>query len=293
MIDRVESRRADAEFLESVRNGEASRFVVFAGSDVLLAPGSESHPARVTADDLARRGVPTNSAILLGLAGKEVWLAVDVGPPAKALRPPLEELGRFVTLASIQGPVDEDIWSLLAQARALLAWNAGARHCPACGADTEMQSAGYIRRCTAASCGALSYPRSDPAVIVRVTHGERCLLARGASWRQGLRSVLAGFVEPGESLEDAVRREVKEEVGLVLTHVEYVGSQPWPFPMSLMVAFTARAESDRLTIDDREIEGAAWFTREEVREHVARGTLALPTAKSIARHLIDTWLDAR
>jgi NAD+ diphosphatase len=154
-----------------------------------------------------------------------------------------------------------------------------------------MRNAGYMRACTDPACGAQHFPRSDPAIIVRVTHRDRCLLARQPSFRPGLHSILAGFVEPGESLEDAVRREVEEEAGLQLGAVSYVDSQPWPFPTSLMVGFAAEATGDDIHIDSREIESAGWMTRAEVHAEMQSGTLLLPSLKSIARRLIDEWLN--
>jgi NAD+ diphosphatase len=291
MIDRSEHLRSDSSFIDAARRDAASRFVVYAGSDVLLAPSLPVAAVGVSARDLERLEVDVRGSIFLGLESGDPWFAIDVASTLDSVRASIEPLSRFTALGSIQDPIDGETWSLLSQARALLAWNARSHYCPACGAPAEMRNAGYMRACTGAACGAVQFPRSDPAIIVRVTHEGRCLLARQPSFRPGLFSVLAGFVEPGESLEAAVVREVGEEVGLRLRDVYYADSQPWPFPTTLMIGFTAEAEGDELRLDGREIEAAEWLTRAAVHERLASGDLILPSAKSIARQLIQEWLD--
>jgi NAD+ diphosphatase len=156
---------------------------------------------------------------------------------------------------------------------------------------TDVVLAGHVRRCPA--CDADHYPRTDPAVIVLVTDDDdRALLGRQASWPAGRFSTLAGFVEPGESLEAAVLREVREESGVVVDTVEYVASQPWPFPASLMLGYFARAATQPAAADGVELAEAAWFTRDALRAALASGEVGLPPATSISRRLIDAWLEA-
>jgi NAD+ diphosphatase len=152
-----------------------------------------------------------------------------------------------------------------------------------------MLEAGFIRRCTNAECDRQHFPRTDPAIIVLVTHGDRALLGRQAKWDATWYSVLAGFVEPGESLEQAVRREVKEEAGITVGEVRYDSSQPWPFPSSLMIGFTAEALDDDIRIGDDELEDARWFTRADVDAGLEAGELRLSPRISISRHLIESW----
>lgn len=167
-------------------------------------------------------------------------------------------------------------------------WHRTHLFCPRCGAPTQPASAGWVRRCTADGKGL--FPRTDPAVIMAVTDDAgRLLLGRGPSWPEGRRSVQAGFVEPGECLEDAVRREVAEEVGLVVGDVDYVASQSWPFPASLMLGFTARATTTELVLDPGEIAEAEWWTRDALTAAVAAETITLPGRMSIARRLIEDW----
>jgi NAD+ diphosphatase len=167
-------------------------------------------------------------------------------------------------------------------------WHAAHTHCPVCGSPTEPDQAGWIRRCT--QDGSEHYPRTDPAVIMTVTDAQdRLLLARSPKWPEGRLSVLAGFVEPGESLEAAVAREVFEEVGVVVEKVRYLGNQPWPFPSSLMVGFTARTLDPRLHLDQDEIVEAMWVTRKQLRQMVLAGRFGISPTVSIARRMIEHW----
>jgi NAD+ diphosphatase len=290
MLDRADRVRADAGFLEAARRAPATRFVLFRGGEALLKPSLPIAACDVPGGVLQELRVDLSESVLLGLEGELPWLAVDVGPMREAAAGELARWGRFAPLGSIQDPVDGEAWSVLAQARSLLVWNARSRFCPACGSPTETRNGGSARACTGPACGALQFPRCDPAVIVRVVHDERCLLARQPSFAPRLRSVLAGFAEPGESLEEAVAREVEEEVGLRLASLSYAGSQPWPFPSSLMVGFAAEAAGEAIRVDACELESAEWFTRARVQRELRDESLVLPSLKSIARRLIDDWL---
>src|SRR6185503_9944654 len=178
---------------------------------------------------------------------------------------------------------------MVAHAVGMLNWHRRHRFCANCGAPTVAREAGYVRVCPV--CGAEHHPRTDPVVIMLVTDGDRALLGRQAPWPTGRYSALAGFVEPGESLEEAVAREVREEAGVELGQPQYIASQPWPFPSSLMLGFSAPWISGEPVIGDEELEDARWFTREQVRDAVSeRGPLRLPPPLAIARRLLDGWL---
>ncbi|MGN6612397.1 MAG: NAD(+) diphosphatase [Angustibacter sp.] len=193
------------------------------------------------------------------------------------------------TLAMALDPVDA---GLVVQAVAVLNWHDAHRYCPRCGAPTEVVEAGYVRRCTAD--GSQHWPRTDPAVIMTVVDDDdRLLLGRHVGWPSGRFSTLAGFVEPGESLEAAVRREVLEEVGLAVGAVAYRGSQPWPFPSSVMLGFTAHALGTDVRPDGEEIAEARWFTRAELREAVDSGVVGLSPRVSISRALVEHWYGER
>ncbi len=177
---------------------------------------------------------------------------------------------------------------LMVHAVALENWQRMHRFCSRCAERTQIAAAGHIRRCPA--CGAEHYPRTDPAVIMAVTDEEdRLLLGRQVHWPEGRFSTLAGFVEPGESIEQSVRREVFEEAGVTVGEVEYVASQPWPFPSSLMLGFMARATSDEINVDGDEIEEARWFSRDELRAAFESGEVIPPYGISIAARLIELW----
>ena len=181
---------------------------------------------------------------------------------------------------------------LAAYARGLVLWRDRHRHCGRCGAPMLIRAAGHRLVCTQSSCGNEVFPRIDPAIIVAISHGDRLLLARQASWPAGRHSVLAGFVEPGETLEDCVRREVAEEAGLTVERVRYHSSQPWPFPSALMIGFTAEAVDDRLALGD-ELEQADWYDPGTLVAAVRGGALGLPTGFSVSRRLIEDWYQAR
>jgi len=196
----------------------------------------------------------------------------------------------LVLLRSVMDQLPATELEVAFTAMGLAAWHAGARFCPVCGAATEAVRGGQARRCT--RCGTDQFPRTDPAVIVAIVDpAGRLLLGRGPVWPAGRYSVFAGFVEMGESLEQAVHREMAEEVGLPLTGVTYLGSQPWPFPRSLMVGFLAHAPAAEPVPAEGEIESARWFTVDELRAAMASGEVVLPPHTSIARRMVEAWLD--
>jgi NAD+ diphosphatase len=183
--------------------------------------------------------------------------------------------------------------SLAVHAVGLARWHQTHRFCSRCGTATDVIKAGHSRMCP--SCGTEHFPRTDPAVIMLITdggsaeEGGRAILGRQPRWPAGYFSTLAGFVEPGESVIDAVRREVMEEVGVLVGPVEYAGSQPWPFPSSLMLGFHGVAQTSEITVDGDELEEARWFTRDEITELTASGELLLPPSVSISRWLVERW----
>jgi NAD+ diphosphatase len=219
--------------------------------------------------------------VLLGWYEQQRCVLVDLSPEL-AIEVDGESFAELRPLAA-ELPASEA--GLVAYARALHLWRANHRYCSRCGGVMHSCRAGHLRHCQA--CGYESFPRLDPAIIVLVHDGEQALLGRQASWAQGRYSTIAGFVEPGESLEDAVRREVYEETGVVTRTIDYHSSQPWPFPSSLMLGFTARAEHAKPVLHDGELEDARWFSREELRS----GAVSLPPREAISLRLIEHWLN--
>jgi NAD+ diphosphatase len=179
---------------------------------------------------------------------------------------------------------------LFAYAKGLAYWQRETRFCTRCGAPLELVSSGHRAQCTNAACRHLHFPRTDAAIIVIVEHEGACLLGRQAGWPPGRYSTLAGFIEPGESLEDAVRREVAEESGVIVGDVYYHSSQPWPMPASLMVGFTAKATSTDIRLRDGELEDARWFTPQQLIDGLADGSLGLPMKLSVSYRLLAHWL---
>jgi len=244
-----------------------------------------STAAFVEAAHELRRTLPDGELVLLGrFRGRVVFAAEIVAESPPELLPG----AAFEDLRTAGGFLPHDEAGLLACARALILWRQRHRYCGRCGAPTRAASAGHVMTCSEPSCAAEHFPRLDPAIIVLVTDGERALLGRQAAWPPGRYSTIAGFVEPGESLEDAVVREVLEETGVHVQDAEYHSSQPWPFPSSLMIGFTARAAADAVPRADEELEDVRWFTREEI----ATGTPGLPPPQSVSFRLIEDWYDS-
>lgn len=197
---------------------------------------------------------------------------------------------QFTELRQIMAALTPDEAEIAATAKALLQWHGSHRFCPSCGAPSEMGGGGWHRRCT--RCKAMHFPRTDPCVIMLVTRGDKLLLGRSPGWPEGMYSTLAGFIEPGETVEAAVRREVAEETGVQCSEVRYLASQPWPFPASLMLGCHAEAESEEITLDPAELEDALWLDRAETARMVAGAhpRVKPPRQGSIARYLIVNWL---
>jgi NAD+ diphosphatase len=270
-LDRASALRRRPEWVEARRADPRARAVLMSDEGVLLEDG---HLAMDR---------PSAEAVLLGLRGDTPLFADHVG----AAEP---ERGHAAGLREAATELPADEAALAAYAGSLLAWHGRHRFCANCGAATESRDGGHERVCPA--CGAHHFPRTDPVVIVRVTDGaDGLLLGRQARWPEGRFSLLAGFVEPGETLEEAVRREVLEESGVRLDSVGYLASQPWPFPSSLMLGFSALAERGDPQPGDDELAEVRWFEREEI-ERAARGEgpVLLAPPYAIARRLIDVWL---
>lgn len=204
---------------------------------------------------------------------------------------------RFEEVRKLITAIDKEEASLLAYARGMLTWHRNHLFCGACGNPTVSQSNGHERKCISDTCGKVAYPRVDPAVIVLIEKDfngiQKCLLGRSKRYPEGMYSTLAGFVEPGESLEMTVKREMMEEVGLEVTDIRYQASQPWPFPTSLMLGFFATATSTELSLDTDEVEEARWFSRDELKALSASGQIHLSRQDSIAHYLISSWMNQK
>jgi len=281
-LERMDARRRDAEWIDQQRNSSNALFAPVWRSRNLVrrAGANQFEPVYLPAE-----AVPEDAPwALLGARGDAVIFTFDVS----AWDTPLPNLGAdsFEDLRRMGGLLPAEDAAILAHARGLMHWRGRSRFCCTCGAACTARDAGHVLACT--GCGAHHFPRTDPAVIMLVTHNGRALLGQPARFRDmRVFTTLAGFVEPGETLEEAVAREVFEESGIRVTDVRYHSSQPWPFPASIMLGFSATAVTEDITIDPGELVAAHWFTRAEL---AAPQDFVLPPPISIARRLIDDWI---
>lgn len=296
-IDRSSAMRTDEGWLERAWSDPATRVLVIDdGHTLVRRSGDEVHAVLYPPAE-----APPGTRYLLGVEDGVAYFAVAAPLPGSSkgevngrvtVPMSLAETPEGLTVAAglrqVGGLLGDREAGLLVHAVALDAWHSTHEFCPRCGARTTVQAGGHVRVCP--QDASQHFPRVDPAVIMLIRdEADRCLLARGPSWPQGRLSILAGFVEPGESLEAAVVREVAEEVGIVVANPRYLGSQPWPFPRSLMLGFFAEALTTTLTPDFDEIAEARWYSRQELTEALESGELRLPPPVSIARRLIETW----
>ena len=277
--------RADRGELRPTVEG-AFAFHVSERGEVLIEATGALVPARLDAE-LSGLG---DRVLFLGISsGRAIFACICEDAGREALIAPAQTWMDLRAAAANLAPADA---GYAAYARALVHWHARHRYCGACGHLTRAEAGGHRRRCSNRECAIEHFPRLDPAIIVLVEFEGRCLLGRQASWPPRRYSVLAGFVEPGESLEDALKREVAEESGAQVIECDYHSSQPWPFPSSLMLGFTARAASADLTYGG-ELEHAAWFSPSEMLDAVRAGNLRLPPKVSLSSRLIEDWYEQR
>ncbi len=287
-LDRQSHRRADESWLATARASAEARYGVLNAQRFLVhGEGAAIGALWLAHEDLALFGLAAAQALFLGVDAKGApRFALDAPDAA-----PFDNVGRFEDARAAAARLARDDLAMLGCAKAIFDWHARHGFCAKCGAPSLALDTGWKRVCPA--CGAEHFPRVDPVVIMAPVYGEACLLGRQKSWPRGMVSALAGFVEPGETIEEAVARETFEEAGLVVSRVRLHSSQPWPFPSSLMIGAICEVESDVLTIDESEIESARWFSRDEIRALLA-GALDghfCPLPFAIAHQIIKTWAD--
>lgn len=288
-LDRASNLRRDAAWVVQHAQSDQSRFLAFWRLNVLAREAEETELHWL--DSGIRQHLDDDvTPFLLGMLDGIAHFAVDLSAmidPVATLD--LKDVG-FSDARRIATNLPGGDAGILAQARALIEWHSRHRYCGTCGAPTEVGGGGSMRKCT--SCSAEHFPSPHPVVIMVVWRGDRCLLGQGRGWAQARFSALAGFIDQGETIEEAVAREVKEEAGLEVDGVEYHSSQPWPFPMSLMIGCFAHVTNEDLTVDPDELDSARWFSREEIRQALESPEsvdFGVPGRIAIAHHLIKAW----
>ena len=288
-LDRASERRDDEAWIASRLADPASVFVPVWRAKTLVDGDDAPQAVFLSGEAAALVRMAGGPWAFLGLKGEHAVFAVDVSAVDDPLPLLPQSLGRFEDLRTLAGRLPAQDAAILAHARGLMHWRVRNRFCGVCGAACDPRSAGYAQACT--GCGAQHFPRTDPAVIMLVHRGDRALLGHSQRFPNStMYSTLAGFVEPGESLEEAVAREVLEEVGVPVGEVRYHSSQPWPFPASVMLGFYAEGLTDAITIQQDELLDARWFTRRQMLDPEAHG-FQLPRRDSIARRLIEDWME--
>jgi NAD+ diphosphatase len=288
-LDRAMAERLDPAWVATRLEDPASRTLLASADGVLVSTGPSVSLLRVPLPARANRATDQAWPVMLGLEDDVALFALDLDVQAPEERQRLSQRGRIASLreaGSLLAPAEAGLAAYLV---ALLNWHRRHRFCPACAAPLLVTDGGFSRACP--GCGAQHFPRTDPAVIVLVEHDGRALLGRQAGWPKRQYSVLAGFVGPGESLEEAVIREVKEESGITAHDPRFVGSQPWPFPLSVMLGFEASADGGEPVPRDGELEDVRWFTREEIGAALAgrSSDLVMTPGISISYFLVERW----
>ena len=285
-IDRASELREDEGWLAEHARSAQARFLLLDAEGRALLSADRRRLFSVDHDSGAR--LSSTAPSFLGRAGSSDHFALTLDADAAA-RVVAETGGAFADLRSAGASLPAFDAGLFAYARGLAHWQARTRFCPACAAPLRLEAGGHRARCTNPQCGIEHFPRTDPAVIMIVSDGARCLLGRGPQWPERRYSTLAGFVEPGETLEDAVRREVLEEAGVRVGDCDYHSSQPWPFPASIMLGFTAHAEDVTIRLGS-ELADARWFGADELVDGIRSGTLGISSPLSVSYRLIEHWL---
>ena len=291
-IERAAERRTDADAIAALAAAADARAYVIGGERVVLNKAAPVNQPLFTLAEARALG-PVTETVFLGLADSAARFGIGLAPDTvKALQEHDQFLVTDLRAIAVQGLVAAEHLPPIAEAKAVLHWHLHHRFCANCGATTQAVLAGWRRDCP--QCQAQHFPRTDPVVIMLAIRGERCLLGRSPRFMPNMWSCLAGFIEPGEAFEEAVRRETREEAGIITGRVRYFASQPWPFPMSLMIGCHTEALSETIVVDREELEDARWFTRQEVAQMLLRQhaqDLTTPPPMAIAHHIIRAWVD--
>ena len=284
---RGHDRRKDEAWLTARLTDPTTEFIpIWKGENLLTRDPILA--ARLAPADVAEVLPGAESVTYLGEHDERACFTIGLATGETA---PLSAHGKWLNMRLLGERLPPADWSVMAYARAMVYWHERHRYCGLCGSLTTSGLGGHVRRCTNSACATEHYPRTDPCIIVLVLSGERCLMGRQPIWPAGRYSTLAGFIEPGESAEQAVAREVYEEAGVHLGEVRFYGSQSWPFPASLMLGFHAQATTEEIHMHDGELGDARWFTRQELRAALDDGSVGLPMKVAISYRLIAAWFN--
>ncbi len=290
-LDRKVKQRKDKDRLLALQSDSASRYLAFHRDRFLIRSRPRTAPCYLNAEEVSALKPDIETVVFLGSRKSKHYFAADIrnSQTAEAL---ISESQKFVGLRECGRGLKARNASLLSYAKAIFHWHAAHLYCGVCGSRTQPKQGGHVRTCTSDECGANHFPRTDPAIIVSVTRNGKCLFGRQMSWPPKRFSVIAGFVEPGESIEQAVAREVLEETDIEIGRIHYHSSQPWPFPGSIMLGYSATATSEAISLNDGELQEAHWRSVDEVISGLECDEFRLPTPLSIAYRLIEDWFDA-
>ena len=290
-LDRASLKRSNEKWINDQFNNGSARIIPVNHSKILCTSIPNPRTIYLTKNDFNDVSNARELSIFLGISDKKTYFSIDIESMKSASILNNKNSGEFHEFKQVMPLLNFRDSALLAIARFMINWQSRHRYCGKCGTPTKSAEAGNLRICENTNCGQSYFPSMDPAIIVLVSFGEYCLLGRQKIWPKGMYSTVAGFVEPGESIEDAVIREVNEETGVIVEKLEYQHSQPWLFPSSLMLGFTATAKGNEIKINKSELEDARWFSRKEIKDNLKKGLLRMPGKVAIAYHLIKEWFD--
>ncbi|MFH2036957.1 MAG: NAD(+) diphosphatase [Candidatus Zixiibacteriota bacterium] len=287
-LSRHSQRRRDKNYINSVYKDAKTLFIpIFNDSNLF----NDEQPNMLSYQQIKNLEDIISFSVFLGENSNNTYFSISLTGDNNIVSKRLSKFGTFQSLRKQASILDEETAGLLAFARAMDYWHRQNLYCGNCGDETDIIEAGFSRKCSNTECQRTFFPRIDPAVIVLVTNDDSCLLGRHSSWQKGLYAVIAGFAEPGERLESAVKRGVEEETGIRVKNIKYHSSQPWPFPCSLMIAFTATAENTEIDNDEDELDDVRWFSRDELKKKLADNQITIASKMSIAYSLISEWME--
>ena len=290
-LDRMVKHRKQEDQLFNLQRTPHARFLVFHNNQFLIRTRAKTSPRFLNFEEITQLNSTSRNVIFLGSRKAKHYFAAEINN-TQAAHDLISEEQTFIGLRECGRGLKSHNASLLSYAKAMFNWHENHGFCGVCGFVTESGQGGHVRKCTNVTCGKTHFPRTDPAIIVAVTHNDRCLFGRQKSWPPKRFSVVAGFVEPGESIEQAVAREVCEETNIKIDRIYYHSSQPWPFPGSIMLGFSATATTDNICLNDGELQEAHWRSTDEIIAGLESDEFRLPTPLSIAYRLIEDWFNA-